>query len=145
MKPEIRGYLEEHGDTYTTEALRQGLVEAGHSPAEVDEALQEWRDELGRPPAHGVDRRRLNAWSAGFHVAAFVLLVLLILVTGGGGIYLAIGIGILALFLLLGWMISVSIGRWLLPGSGLAVALIAPAASALVIGGTCMAIVGGFN
>ena len=40
MNPEIVQYILEHRGTYTREAIRQHLIDAGHSPAEVDAAWE---------------------------------------------------------------------------------------------------------
>ena len=145
MRPEIRQYLEEHGREYTPEATRRALVEAGHDPAEVDAALSEWRDELGRPPTDARTRRSFEMWAAGIHAAVFVLLVLAFTVGGVMGAYGIIAVSIVLVVLFIGWLISAVIGRRLLPGSGLGVALIAPVVSALLIGGTCLAMTGGLG
>ena len=49
MNPEIVQYILEHRDTYTREAIRQHLIDAGHAPEEVDAAWEEV--EAGRLPA----------------------------------------------------------------------------------------------
>jgi hypothetical protein len=144
MKPEIERYLREYGDRYTTEALRRQLLDAGHGPVDVDNALREWeaRKVTGRSPE--AERRRYMWWAVGLHVLALVLIAIWLIPTGAYAFGAAWTILIiLAVLLLIGWGISSAIGRAMLPASGLVVALIVPAASALLIGGTCLGILGG--
>lgn len=138
MKPEIRRYLDEHGATYTREALRDRLVAAGHEPPEVDAALAEWH---GPGDAHAprAGRGRFGLWSFALHFGAFLIVALSIALLGSAGPFYAAILGFLAVVMLIGWFISGAIGLRLLPESGLGVALIAPAVSALLIGGTCVA------
>jgi len=49
MRSEIEAYIREHGSTYTTDALRNQLIAAGHDPSVVDAALRE--AEAAAPPA----------------------------------------------------------------------------------------------
>ena len=76
MRPEIQEYLARHGREYTPEALRRGLVDAGHDPTEVDEALDEWRATGGgsSPDAAG---RTFSRWAFWLHVAALVAMFVL--------------------------------------------------------------------
>jgi hypothetical protein len=143
MKPEIERYLRENGDRYTTEALRRQLLDAGHSPVDVDNALREWEASrvTGRSP--DAERRRYTLWAVGLHVVALALIAVWLIPTGAYAFGAAWTILIiLFVVLLIGLGISYAIGRGLLPGSSLPVALIAPAVSALLIGGTCFGILG---
>ena len=146
MQPEIRRYLEEHGETYTTDALRDGLLGAGHDAAEVDAALREWREER-QPAASEEGRRTFGRWAIGLHAAALALMALWIstrpegFLYGSGGIVLVV----LGTALLIGWAISRAIGRALLRSTALWVALIVPAVSAVLIGGSCFAMMGGLS
>ncbi len=143
MRPEIDAYLREHGDRYTTEALRNRLIGAGHEPDEVDAALRE--TESSRAPLLS-DRRTFGRWALGLHVGALVAMVVLVVALNGMqalGITLSAA-GVLALFLALGWAVSTLIGGWLLPRTGLPLALLVPAVSAIGLGGTCLSIMGGF-
>jgi hypothetical protein len=147
MRAEIRRYLEEHGETYTTEALRRGLLDAGHPPGEVDDGLREWQAERSVPDVPDDRRRAFGWWAFGLHAAALLLVALWLLTQPGALMYgmAPITIVVLALALLIGWAISRAIGRRMLPGSGLSVALIVPAISALLIGGSCFAMLGGLT
>jgi len=142
VNPEIRRYLDEHAATYTPEALRRGLIEAGHDPAEVDAALKEWSSISTNSAAPTTDGRRFWRWALGLHLAVLAAIGVASLVigsfaTGGWGLLV-----ILALVLLIGLGISGMIGRGVLPSSGLAPALLVPAISALLIGGSCLAVGG---
>ena len=145
MRPEIQEYLARHGREYTPEALRRGLVDAGHDPAEVDEALDEWRA-TGGGSSPDAAARTFSRWAFWLHVAALVAMFVLVLAANGFDAFglATFGALVLILFLLLGWVISSWIGRALLPRTGLAVALVFPAVSALLLGGTCVALLGGF-
>lgn len=145
MRPEIQEYLARHGREYTPEALRRGLVDAGHDPAEVDEALDEWRASSAEV-APDVPIQTFSRWAFWLHAGAVAGMFVLVLAANGLDAFglATLGALVLILFLLLGWMVSWWIGRALLPRTGLAVALIFPAASALLLGGTCVALLGGF-
>lgn len=142
MNAEIERYLDEHGATYTPEALRKGLLEAGHEPAAIDAAMREWQARRISGSTTSDDRRRFGRWAIWLHlgalVATFVVLVLLKGTDAAGTILL--GVGVLAVAMLIGWAISSMIGRALLPGAGTTVALIVPAISAVALGGTCFAL-----
>ena len=145
MKQEIRTYLEKHGERYTPEALRARLIEAGHDAREVDDALAEWRAAPASSKPDPGQRRTFRWWAFGLHVGALVLVALTILPRSQSLDYIGVGfyLFVLAVVLLLGWGLSAAIGGWILRRSSLATALIAPAISALLIGGSCLAITGG--
>lgn len=139
MNPEIKRYLDQHGATYTPEALRKGLMDAGYDPAEVDAALGAWdAREAAGPDAEG--RRAFGRWAFRLHLGALVgmfLLVVLLRGVSAAGLALVGGL-VLAVALLIGWAISAAIGRALLPRTGLTIALIVPAISAIALGGACL-------
>ena len=144
MRPEIEDYLTQHGQEYNPDALRRGLLDAGYDEAEVDEALR------GRYQASGqdvqtADERTFSRWTLWLHIAALVgMFVLVIIANGTQAFGLAVFGGlVLLLVLLLSWTLTSWIGRALLPRTSLGVALILPAASALILGGTCTALLGG--
>ena len=142
MNPDIKRYLDEHGATYTREALRKGLLDAGYDPAEVDAALSGWNAaEAGGPEAQA--RQTFGRWALWLHVGALVaVFVLLVALKGTSAIGLALlGCAVLAVAMLIGWAISSLIGRALLPGAGVIVALVVPAISAFVLAGTCFALI----
>jgi hypothetical protein len=142
MDPAIKRYLDEHGATYTRDALRSSLIQAGHVPGAVDAALAEW-DAARAGAGPDLEKRvTLGRWAIGLHVAALVaVFVLLVALKGTSAIGLALlGCAVLGVFLVLGWVISSMIGRALLPGAGVIVALIVPAISAVILGGTCFAL-----
>jgi hypothetical protein len=142
MDPAIKGYLDEHGATYTRDALRASLVAAGHDPAAVDAALAEWEADRARGGADPERGRTFSRWAIRLHVAAVVaVFILLIVLKGIPAIGLAVlGCAVLAVALVIGWAISSLIGRALLPATGVILALVVPAISALILGGTCFAL-----
>jgi len=142
MRPEIETYLREHGARYTAEALRRELIAAGHDPEEVDAALRE--TEATRAPnvaETSTLRSRFWRWAIALHVAALVVATLWLLLGHTRTDYVSIAVVILGFALLIGLAISGLIGRALL-GRGLAVALVVPLISALLLGGTCMSVAG---
>jgi hypothetical protein len=144
MNPQIKRYLDEHGATYTPEALRKGLLDAGYDPAEVDGALREWSASATAMP-ESQDRRTFRVWAVRFHVAALIGMVVLLIALRGTQAAGTAGIAavVLSIALLIGWAISSLIGRALLPRTGPLVALVVPAISALVLGGSCLALMVG--
>jgi len=71
-------------------------------------------------------------------VAVFLLLVAL---KGTTAIGLALlGCAVLGVVLVIGWLISSAIGRAILPHGGVFVALVVPAISAILLGGSCFAL-----
>jgi hypothetical protein len=146
VRDEIRHYLDEHGDTYTPDALRSRLLDAGYEQAEVEAALWEWADEHARPGGRDDDRRSFGRWSilifAGALAAVFLLTVLLLETDVGLAV---IGAVVLLFFLLIAWAVSSVLGRWLVPRVGWSVALLIPLVFALGLGGTCLAIMDGMS
>ena len=141
MNPKIRRYLDDHGATYTPEALRKGLLDAGYDPAEVDAALSGWNAaEAGGRDAQA--RRTFGRWALLLHVGALVaVFVLVVALKGTTAISTALlGCAVLGVALVIGWAISSLIGRALLPGTGALIALIVPAISAILLGGSCFAL-----
>ena len=146
MKPEIRRYLQENAATYTTEAMRRALLEAGQDPSDVDDAMRVWHIEQSGGISDE-DRRAYRRWSASFHVGALVAVLLLgfVLIGADGYPIVLIGAVVLALFLGLGWALSSVIAAVVLPRTNLAVALVVPAVFALGLGGTCLALLDGLT
>jgi hypothetical protein len=146
VKPEIESYLREHGDRYTTEALREQLITAGHGPDEVDAALVEWRSERSAAEPSEEERRRFKRLTWLIHgvvlAAAFVWFMI---VSGGDSNSALLVSAVLAIALWIGVGISSVIGRMLLRGPGLSAALVVPVVTALLIGGSCFGLTGGFS
>lgn len=142
MDPAIKRYLDEHGATYARDALRRSLVDAGHDPAAVDSALSEWEAERTGAGPDAERGKTFRRWAFRLHVAAVVaVFVLLVTLKGTTAIGLALlGCAVLGVAMLIGWAISSLIGRALLPRAGVIVALVVPAISALLLGGTCFAL-----
>jgi hypothetical protein len=141
MNPAIKRYLDEHGATYTPEALRKGLLDAGYDPAEVDAALAGWNpaESTGPKVQAGRTFARGALW---LHVAALVAVFLLLVALKGTAAFgtALLGCAVLGVALVIGWAISSLIGRALLPATGAMVALIVPALSAILLGGSCFAL-----
>jgi hypothetical protein len=141
VNPEIKRYLDEHGATYTAEALRKGLLDAGYDPAEVDLSLQAWLARPSRPVSVANRGGRFWGWALGLHVAVLAVIGLLSLAIGSFAANWGLLV-VLAVVLLIGLGISGLVAREVMQGSGMMVALVVPAISALLIGGSCLAIGG---
>jgi len=142
MRPEIEAYLRDNGARYTPQALRRQLITAGFEPAEIDAALKE--TEAARAPRFAETsalRSRFWLWAFLVNVATLVL-VLLVVLQGDNASFTGVVAVVLGIALLIGLGISGLIGRALL-GNGMAVALIVPIIVAIVLGGTCAAMMGG--
>lgn len=142
MNPEIKRYLDDHGATYTRDALRASLIDAGHDPAAVDAALVQWEATRTGTGADPERRRTFGRWAIGLHAAALVaVFILIVFLKGTTAVGLALlGCAVLGVALVIGWVISSLIGRALLPSAGVILALVVPAISALLLGGTCFAL-----
>lgn len=141
MQPEIEAYLRDNGARYTTKALRQQLIHAGHDPAEVDAALQE--TEAARAPqfaATSALRSRFWLWAIVINVVGLVVATIWAF-QGTSSAYAGAVPIVLGFFLLGGLAIAGSIGRSML-GRGLGVALLVPIIVAVLLTGTCMAMFG---
>ena len=141
MRPEIDAYLRANGAKYTTKALRQQLIHAGHDPAEVDAALQE--TEAARAPqlaAISALRSRFWLWVWGLNIAALIVATIWAF-QGPSPEYAGAVPIVLGIFLLVGLGIAGLIGRSML-GRGLGVALIIPIIVVVLLTGTCMAMFG---
>ena len=142
MRPEIESYLRDNGAKYTTKALRQQLIHAGHDPAEVDAALQE--TEAARAPQFAETRAlRSRFWRSAFivNVATLAVVVAWTSVRGNGTWAFAVVV-VLGIFLLIGLGISGLIGRAFLD-RGMGIARIAPIIVAVILGGICAASMSG--
>jgi hypothetical protein len=138
MNPAIKRYLDEHGATYTPEALRKGLLDAGYDAAEVDAALADWH--AAEVSVRGSEARRtFGRWALWLHIGALLaVFVLVVALKGTTAIGTALlGCAVLGVALVIGWAISSLIGRALLGSGGVVVALIVPLISALLLGGAC--------
>jgi uncharacterized membrane protein len=134
MKPEIKKHLEEHGDD-PLPTLRYALLRDGHSAEEIEEAFQEWQSGVPAPLPEEERRRAFDRWATGFHIAGLVwvaawLLFLPDSIAEGRALTAFV---VVAVSLLIGWIVSLLIGRWMLSRTSLLVALVVPFISALVI------------
>jgi hypothetical protein len=141
MRPEIDSYLREHGGRYTREALRERLVAAGHPADEVDAALDEWSSRRTAQDAADRELRgRYWRWTWGIFGAVWLGTV----VVAGGSAMGAVAL-ILGIAMLVGLAVSGAIGRYMVRSTGLGVALIVPVVAALLIGGSCIGLMGGVS
>jgi hypothetical protein len=141
MRPEIEAYLRTNGARYTTKALRQQLLHAGYEAPEVDAALEE--TEAARAPQLAATKAlRSQFWGLAFGMNLVVLIVVSAVVSDNSP-YAGATFVVLGIAMLIGLGISGSIGSAFLSGRGLLVALAVPAVAALILGGTCFAMMGG--
>ena len=141
MDPKIIEYIRENRGRYAREAIRERLIAAGHDPGQVDAALaspETAHDTPGTPSKPGP-----HFWRWAFAIQAVTVLVVTALVarndTHG---YAAVVFVVLGIALLIGTAISGTIGKALLPRTGLIVAILLPLISAMLLGGWCLRIMG---
>jgi hypothetical protein len=138
MRPEIEAYLRENGARYTTKALRQQLINAGHDAAEVDAALQETESARG-PQLAATRALRTRFWllAIGLNLVGLVVATIWAF-QGASATYAGAVPMVLGFFMLIGLGIAGLIGSSML-GRGLGVALLVPLIVALLLTGACMA------
>jgi fatty acid desaturase len=142
MRPEIEAYLRKNGARYTTKSLRLQLHHAGYDPAEVDAALLETEAERASQLAQTqLLRTRFWTWAFVLNAITLALVVFWVAIRGNSS-FVPLVIVILGIFLLIGIGISGLIGRAFLD-RGMGIALIAPILFAVVLGGTCAAMMSG--
>jgi hypothetical protein len=141
VKPEVEAYLRENGAKYTTKALRDQLITAGHDPAEVDAALEE--AEAARAPQVAETaalRSRFWRWVWLLNGAGLVMATIWAF-QGSSATYAGAVPIVLGIVLLIGMAISGFIGRSML-ARGLGIALLVPVIFTLILTGVCMAMFG---
>ena len=137
MNPKIEDFLRENGAEYTTKALRGQLLEAGYEATEIDAALRE--TEAARAPQLAKTRAlRSQFWTVAW-VFNFVVLIAVSALVSTSSPYAGPTFIVLGIVMLLGVAISGTIGSAFLPGRGLLFALAFPVVLALILGGTCFA------
>jgi VanZ family protein len=137
MHPEIEDYLRKNGAEYTTKALRRQLLKAGYEAADIDAALEE--TQAARAPQLAKTKAlRSQFWVAAW-VVNFVVLVAVSALVSSSSPYSGAVFVVLGIVMLLGLGISGTIGSAFLPGRGLLFALAIPVVVALLLGGTCFA------
>ena len=147
MDPRIADYIARHHGTYTREAIRQQLIEAGHDPADIDAT---WAALFTPDPDEEAVAGegfwpRFFLFLIGLNVAVFLLVALstgmfVNLAAGGGflaGIFaVALGIGAL-----IAWGIVAAVGPAKLGRTtALVIGGLIPLVFALLIGGSCYAL-----
>lgn len=144
MDPRIDDYIREHAGTYTREAIRAQLIAAGHDPGRVDAAL----DQSELAPVTDIPATAAKPTGPYWRWALAIQLVTLVVVTAWVAAgsdphgYWSAAAVFLGVSLLVGLAITGSLGRALLPRTGLVVALLLPLASALLLGGVCLNMMG---
>lgn len=148
MDPRIADYIRANRRRYTRDAIRQQLVEAGHAPEEIDAT---WAALDAPDPDVTAGEgfwRRFWLFLAAVNVAVFLLVgvgtgLFGSIAQGGGSILLvvlAIAMGIGAL---ISWGAVAATGPTKLGrGTALAIGAIIPLLFALLIGGSCYALIG---
>ena len=144
MNQQILRYITDNRDTYTREVITRRLTEAGHDPAEIEQAWESIEPRIV-PRSEGGLPEDIAFW---FTVYVVVLYGLTFVVY-------ALGIGefaiILAVFLLLGARFSIRVvqdlgrtSRAVATGaaSGLLIAAVIPFVFLVIIAGLCSAMVG---
>ena len=140
MDPRIDDYIRENDAQYTRAAIREQLIAAGHDPGAVEEALERL---MAGPAPVATKGRRFWLWVLGLHVAPLAIIGLWALAIGSLAANLGL-LAILAVVLLIGVGISGLVSGGAREGRGLAIALVLPAVSALLIGGSCLALTGSY-
>lgn len=141
MRPELEDYLNKNGARYTTKALRRHLLKGGYEAPEVDAALEE-TEAARAPQLANAKALRSQFWGLAL-VVNLVVLVAVSAVVSDNSPYAGATFLVLGIAMLIGLGISGSIGSVFLTGRGLLVALTVPAVAALILGGTCFAMMGG--
>jgi hypothetical protein len=146
MNPAIKRYLEDHGSTYTPEALRKGLLDAGYDPGEVEAALAAFAS--GRAPA-AAERRPAHAyvWSVFWigSVGVLALIGLLFSINRNPDKVLLIGLFaaiLLGAYLVLGYLVAKWMSRRMVPTSAIGwvgAIVLAPLVFFLIAYGACAA------
>ncbi len=142
MDPRIADFIRANRETYTRQAIRERLINAGHDPAAIDAT---WAA-LETPDPDAVVGEafwgRFWLFLVGLNVAVFVVVFLL---TGMvNSVVLAVVLGIaLAIGALIAWGIVVATGPTKMGRTtAMAIGGVIPIIFALLIGGSCYALVG---
>src|SRR5688500_1288927 len=142
MDPRIADFIRANRETYTRQAMREQLINAGHDPAAIDATLA--AREAPDPDAVVGERFWGRFWLflIGLNVAVFLLVFLL---TGMvHSVVLAVVLGIaLTIGALIAWAIVVATGPTKMGRTtAMAIGGVIPIIFALLIGGGCYALVG---
>jgi hypothetical protein len=150
MDPRIADYIRDNRRRYTKQALTDQLLEAGYSRDAIDAT---WAV-LETPDRDATAGRgfwgRFWLFLIGANVVVFLGVLLLsgmLADLGGGGAILAVILAIaLAIFALVAWgIVAITRPTTLSRGTALAIGAIVPLFLALLVGGTCYALVGGLG
>src|SRR5688500_1867593 len=142
MDPRIADFIRANRETYTRQAMREQLINAGHDPAAIDAT---WAALEAPDPDAVVGEGfwgRFWLFLIGLNVAVFLLVFLL---TGMvNSVVLAVVLGIaLSIGALIAWAIVVATGPAKMGRTtAMAIGGVIPLIFALLIGGSCYALVG---
>ena len=147
IDPRIADYITANRRKYTRQALRQQLIDAGHDPAEVDRT---WAALDAKDPDAVIGERfwgRFAMIVVGINVAVFLLVAVLtgmLAYIGAGAMVLPVIFAvILGLGALIAWGIVALTGPAKMgPTTALIVGISVPLLFALLIGGSCYALIG---
>ena len=142
MDPKMIEYIRENRGKYTDQAIRENLIAAGHDPEKVEAALASLETAQDAPATPNMPGPHYWRWA--FAIQLAVLLIVVLWYSSGSDPhgYVTAIIPILGIALLLGMAVTGSIGKFLLPRTGLVVALLLPLISAAALGGWCLRIMG---
>ena len=147
IDPRIADYITANRRKYTRQAIRQQLIDAGHDPAEVDRA---WAALEAKDPDAVIGERfwgRFALIVVGINVAVFLLVAvltgMLAYIAAGAVVLPVIFAVILGIGALIAWGIVALTGPDKMgPTTALAVGISVPLLFALLIGGSCYALIG---
>jgi hypothetical protein len=150
MDPRIADYIRDNQRRYTKRALTDQLLEAGYSREAIDAtwAILETPDQDSTAGQGFWGRFWLFLIGANVVVFLGVMLLTGMLADlGSGGAILAIILAIaMAIFALVAWgIVAITRPATLSPRTALAIGTIVPLFFALLVGGTCYALVGGLR
>ena len=149
MDPRIADFIRANRKTYTREAIRQQLIDAGHDPADIDAT---W-EMLHAPDPDEVAVAGEGFWGRfwlyliGLNVAVFLLVVLSTGALAFGGVVLAIVLAIaLGIGALISWGIVAATGPAKMGRTtAMVIGGVVPLIFAFLIGGSCYALLGSFG
>jgi hypothetical protein len=146
MDPRIEEYIRANRKTYTREAIRQQLIDAGHDPADIDATWEMLH--APDPDEAGVAGEgfwgRFWLYLIGLNVAVFLLVVLSTGALASGAVVLAIILAVaLAIGALISWGIVAATGPAKMGRTtAMVIGGLIPLVFAFLIGGACYAMLG---
>ena len=150
MDPRIADYIRANRRKYTREAITKQLLDAGHDPGEIERTWEAFDARDADTVAGEGFWGRFALILVGINLGVLVLVGFL---TGAlqnaaqGGLVLLIVLGVvLAIGALIAWAIVAATGPTKLsPTTALVIGVLVPLLFALLIGGSCYALIGGLG